>query len=106
MGGVHVAELAKHSQMTPQAMGKILGDLERLDYVKRSIDETDKRAKEIRLTERGRVLAQDSLDVVSQTYDHYATQVGAQQLEDLEQNLRSAVQQLHLQNLPMSWTDP
>ena len=106
MGGVRVAELARHSQVTPQAMGKILRDLERLDYVKRSIDETDKRAKEIRLTERGRVLAQDSLDVVNQTCDHYATKVGAQQLEELEQNLRSAVQQLHLHNLPMSWTDP
>ena len=68
MGDVRVTELAKHSQMTQQAMGKILKDLE--------------------------------------TCDHYATKVGAQQLEDLEHNLRSAVQQLHLHNLPASWTDP
>jgi DNA-binding MarR family transcriptional regulator len=76
-----------------------------MDYVKRSIDDTDKRAKEVQLTERGRVLAQDSLEVVNQTCDHYAGKVGAQQLEDLEQNLRSAVQKLHLHNLPTSWTD-
>ena len=106
MGDVRVTELAKHSQMTQQAMGKILKDLETLEYIKRSIDDSDKRAKEIQLTERGRVLVQDSLEVVDQTCDHYASKVGAQQLEDLEHNLRSAVQQLHLHNLPASWTDP
>jgi len=105
MGDVRVTELARHSQMTQQAMGKILRALEGMDYVKRSIDDTDKRAKEVQLTERGRVLAQDSLEVVNQTCDHYAGKVGAQQLEDLEQNLRSAVQKLHLHNLPASWTD-
>ena len=66
MGDVRVTELARHSQMTQQAMGKILRALERMDY---------------------------------------ASKVGAQQLEDLEQNLRSAVQKLHLHNLPASWTD-
>jgi len=102
MGDVRVTELARHSQITQQAMGKILRDLERLDYVKRSIDDTDKRAKEIQLTEHGRGLAQDSLEVVDQVCDYYASKVGAQQLEDLEQNLRSAVQQLHLHTLPAS----
>ena len=106
MGDVRVTELARHSQMTQQAMGKILRNLERLDYVKRSIDDSDKRAKAIQLTARGRVLVQDSLEVVDQACDHYASKVGAQQLEDLEQNLRSAVQQLHLRKLPTSWTDP
>ena len=76
MGDVRVTELARHSQMTQQAMGKILRALERMDYVKRSIDDTDKRAKEVQLTERGRVLAQDSLEVVNQTCDHYAEQSG------------------------------
>jgi DNA-binding MarR family transcriptional regulator len=52
MGDVRVTELARHSQMTQQAMGKILRDLERLDYVKRSIDDSDKRAKVIQLTTR------------------------------------------------------
>jgi len=106
MGDVRVAELARHSKMTQQAMGKILKDLERLDYVKRSIDDVDKRAKEIQLTARGMILAQDSLDVVNQTYDQYAVKVGLQQLQDFEQSLRSTVHKLHLHNMPTSWTSP
>jgi DNA-binding MarR family transcriptional regulator len=106
MGDVRVAALARHSKMTQQAMGKILKDLERLDYVKRSIDDVDKRAKEIQLTARGIILAQDSQDVVNQTYDQYAIKVGSKQLQDLEQSLRSAVHKLHLHNMPTSWTNP
>ena len=105
MGDVRVTELARRSQVTQQAMGKILKELERLDYVKRDIDGADKRAKEIRLTERGMALAQDSLEVVSQTHDYYANKIGATQLQDLEQSLRSAVQQLKLHNLPATWAD-
>ena len=105
MGDVRVTELARRSQVTQQAMGKILKELERLDYVKRDIDGADKRAKEIRLTERGMALAQDSLEVVSQTHDYYANKIGATQLQGLEQSLRSAVQQLKLHNLPATWAD-
>ncbi|MDX1734993.1 MAG: MarR family transcriptional regulator, partial [Halioglobus sp.] len=53
MGAVRVTELAERAQVTQQAMGKMLKELERLGYIARDIDSGDKRAKEIRLTERG-----------------------------------------------------
>ncbi|MDG2047434.1 MAG: hypothetical protein P8J79_09455 [Halioglobus sp.] len=70
--------------MTPQAIGKILRDLEHLDYVRRSVDDTDKRARKVQLRERGKLLAQSSLDVVSQTCAYYANKVETQSLDNLK----------------------
>ena len=104
-GAVRVTELAERAQVTQQAMGKMLKELERMGYVARDIDGGDKRAKEIRLTERGVALVADSLDVVDQVRADYANKVGARQLDDLEQSLRDAVRKLQLEYLPDSWAD-
>jgi DNA-binding MarR family transcriptional regulator len=76
-----------------------------MGYVARDIDDGDKRAKEIRLTQRGVALAADSLEVVDQVRSHYALKIGAGQLNELEANLRHAVQKLQLDYLPASWAD-
>ena len=103
MGAVRVTELAERAQVTQQAMGKMLKELERTGYVARDIDGGDKRAKEIRLTERGIALAVDSLEVVDQVRAHYELKIGAQPLDALEASLREAVQKLALDYLPESW---
>jgi len=106
MGAVRVTELAERAQVTQQAMGKMLKELERMGYVARDIDDGDKRAKEIRLTQRGVDLAADSLGVVAQVRAYYATKIGAPQLDDLEAQLRDAVCKLQLEYLPESWASP
>jgi DNA-binding MarR family transcriptional regulator len=106
MGAVRVTELARRAQVTQQAMGKILKELERMGYVARDIDEGDKRAKEIRLTQRGIDLTTDSLAVVSEVRAYYGEKIGAAQLDNLEASLRDAVCKLQLQYLPESWVDP
>lgn len=105
MGAVRVTELAERAQVTQQAMGKMLKELERTGYVARDIDGGDKRAKEIRLTQRGMALATDSLEVVNQVRSYYANKIGTQQLEELEQSLRGALHKLQLDYLPESWVD-
>jgi MarR family transcriptional regulator, temperature-dependent positive regulator of motility len=105
-GAVRVTELAERAHVTQQAMGKMLKELERMGYVARDIDGGDKRAKEIRLTQRGVALAGDSLEVVSQVRSYYANKIGAQQLDALEESLRDAVRKLQLEYLPESWLDP
>ncbi len=105
MGAVRVTELAERAQVTQQAMGKMLKELERMGYVARDIDGGDKRAKEIRLTERGAALVADTRDVVNQVRSYYANKIGARQLDDLEQSLRDAVRKLQLEYLPESWVD-
>ncbi len=106
MGAVRVTELAERAQVTQQAMGKMLKELERMGYVSRGVDSGDKRAKEIRLTQRGIDLAQDSLEAVEEVRDYYAGKIGSGDLEELEGRLRDAVRRLELEYLPESWVEP
>lgn len=106
MGAVRVTELAERAQVTQQAMGKMLKELERMGYVARDIDSGDKRAKEIRLTPRGVALAADSKAVIESVRGYYANLIGAQQLDDLEDKLRDGVRKLNLAYLPQCWADP
>jgi DNA-binding MarR family transcriptional regulator len=52
--GNRLTELARGANMTPQAMGELVDELEELGYVRRRPDPTDRRAKLIVLTSRGR----------------------------------------------------
>lgn len=106
MGSVRVTELAERAQVTQQAMGKMLREIERLGYVARDVDESDKRALEIRLTERGIQLARDSMEVVDEVYALYAEKIGEETLSTLESQLRHAIKKLQLEYLPESWVDP
>lgn len=103
MGAVRVTELAQRANVTQQAMGKMLKELERLGYIARDIDAVDKRAKEIRVTELGKQLAKDIVSVGSAVREYYNDKIGAQELTDLESRLRSAVDKLELDYLPESW---
>ena len=105
MGAVRVTELAERAQVTQQAMGKMLKELERMGYVARDIDGGDKRAKEIRLTQKGIDLAEDCLQVVDEVRAHYDEKVGVEQLAELENQLRMAVSKLELEYLPESWVE-
>lgn len=106
MGAVRVTELAERAQVTQQAMGKMLKELERMGYIARDIDAGDKRAKDIKLTERGIALAAVCLEVTAEVQAQYARKIGAERLEQLEADLREAVQRLQLDYLPESWADP
>ena len=52
--GSRLTDLARGANITPQAMGELVDELEDLGYVKRRPDPTDRRAKLIVLTDRGR----------------------------------------------------
>jgi DNA-binding MarR family transcriptional regulator len=53
-GGTRLTALASRANITPQAVGELVDDLERLGYVVRRPDPDDRRAKRIILTDRGR----------------------------------------------------
>ena len=105
MGAVRVTELAERARVTQQAMGKMLKELERMGYIQRGVDDADKRAKEIRLTDKGVQLVADSLVAVQEVKEHYAEKVGIDDLNRLEDGLRDVVRRLDLEYLPESWTD-
>ena len=52
--GSRLTDLARGANITPQAMGELVDELEDLGYVERRPDPTDRRAKLIVLTDRGR----------------------------------------------------
>lgn len=103
MGPVRVSELAERAQITQQAMGKMLKELEHMGYITRSVDHSDKRAREIRLTEQGVKLAADSLAAMDLARSHYQDRIGEAELQALEEQLRAAVEKLELNYLPESW---
>jgi DNA-binding MarR family transcriptional regulator len=51
--GTRLSDLARGANMTPQAMGELVDELEDLGYVRREPDPTDRRAKRIMLTPLG-----------------------------------------------------
>lgn len=56
--GSRLVDLARRANMSPQAMGELVDELEELGYVTRRQDPTDRRAKLIVLTSRGRKAAE------------------------------------------------
>jgi DNA-binding MarR family transcriptional regulator len=52
--GSRLTELARRANITPQAMGELVDELEELGYITRQPDPTDRRAKLIVLTANGR----------------------------------------------------
>ena len=53
-GGARITDLARGANMTPQAMGELVDELEAQYYVVRAPDPADRRAKLVTLTELGR----------------------------------------------------
>ena len=95
MGAVRVTELAEHAHVTQQAMGKMLKELERIGYVVRDIDGSDRRAKKIRPTERGNALIVDIKAVTREAWLYYVARIDESTLIALEHQLADCVRKLN-----------
>lgn len=87
---LRLTELAQRGGITQQAMGKLIKELERIGYVRRTLDPSDRRARQIQLTERGIGLLQDLETVFAEVRIEYAGAIGATELDRMEQQLRTA----------------
>lgn len=103
LGAVRVTELADKAHVTQQAMGKMLKELERIGYVVRDIDGSDRRAKKIRPTERGLDLMHRIVEVTEKIRQFYASQVGEDTLADLEQRLTLCMRKISSDRLTPNW---
>src|SRR2546421_12770807 len=63
--GVRLRDLAACSQLSPPAIGEHVDELERLGYVERVPDPSDRRAKLIRPTERGAAFMQAAYNALA-----------------------------------------
>lgn len=74
--GSRLTDLARGANITPQAMGELVDELEDLGYVERRPDPTDRRAKLIVLTERGQACVAAGMATVDGIEDRIKATLG------------------------------
>jgi DNA-binding MarR family transcriptional regulator len=91
--GSRLTDLARGANMTPQAMGELIDELEVLGYVERRPDPNDRRAKLITLTERGHACIAAgiaTIEGIEQRIDNILGPRGHAQLRSLLSKLLAA----------------
>lgn len=91
LGGIRLTDLADAALMTKQSMGYLVDDLETLGYVERGPDPTDRRAKVVRLTGRGRRVDETVRQVILHIEADWAARLGQQEYEQLTRLLRALI---------------
>jgi DNA-binding MarR family transcriptional regulator len=85
--GSRLTDLAKGANMTPQAMGELVDELEGLGYVLRRPDPTDRRAKLITLTEAGRQCVSAGINTIGDIERRIDAALGVRRHRDLRRML-------------------
>jgi DNA-binding MarR family transcriptional regulator len=86
-GGTRVSVLAERAQMTKQSMAELVAHLERLGYVERVPDPSDRRAKLVRATPRGKQLYAIARDVVAEIEAEWTRRLGKNKMRQLRELL-------------------
>lgn len=89
--GTRLSTLAARANITPQAMGELVDDLERLEYIVRRPDPDDRRAKRIILTERGRACVAVAQRTIAEIEAGLETLLGRRQLGLVHRALRRII---------------
>jgi DNA-binding MarR family transcriptional regulator len=91
MDGTRLTDLATRANMTPQAMGELVDDLEGLGYVRRVPDPSDRRAKLIVPTEIGYGCLQAAFDTIGGIERRLEDLIGPRRLAELRKILSRIV---------------
>ena len=89
--GVRLTALAEAALLTKQSMGYLVDDLEAHGYVERVPDATDRRAKVVRLTARGRAVDTTVRAVIQRVEADWAARLGEGEYRDLTRLLRKLI---------------
>jgi DNA-binding MarR family transcriptional regulator len=85
--GTRVSVLAERAQITKQSMAELVAHLERLGYVERVPDPSDRRAKLVRATTRGKQLYPIARDVVAEIEADWTKRLGKTKMRQLRELL-------------------
>lgn len=91
--GMRLTELAARAEITKQTCGEIVSELEALGYLERIPDPDDRRAKIIRLTDRGVAAQTEARRVFAEIETEWADRFGAERiaaLRDLLEQISAA----------------
>ena len=92
--GIRLTALADAALMTKQSMGYLVDDLAALGYVERVPDPTDRRAKVVRLTARGRAVEETVRKVIRRIEADWAARLGQKEYQHLTRLLRALIARL------------
>jgi DNA-binding MarR family transcriptional regulator len=91
--GVRLTDLARGANMTPQAMGELVDELEGLGYVVRRPDPTDRRAKLITLTKLGRRCVAAGIDTIGEIERRITDALGVRGHRELRRMLLTLLEE-------------
>lgn len=89
--GSRLTDLADRAQLTKQAVGEMVTDLERLGYVERVPDAADGRAKIIRLTGSGGEAQRAAIRIFGEIEAQWAERYGEERIAFLRELLEEIV---------------
>lgn len=92
--GMQVSELTKLARVRKQTMTHTVEELERLGYVSRKPDPTDKRARLVFLTPKGRKIRPLASAAGGRIEEEWAQLIGAKRLEALKVTLSDLLRQV------------
>lgn len=99
-GADSAAELARRLQVSRQAAAKTIAVLESRGYVTTAADPADGRRKRLIVTDRGADLLREGEAVITELRDRWAAEIGAEQLEEIEDQLAVLVGRPALDDAP------
>jgi DNA-binding MarR family transcriptional regulator len=93
--GLRLTDIAARAGIAPQSMGEIVDDLVSKGYLARREDPSDRRAKRIYLTHKGREIAQASRGAVLEAERRISEILGVTKYQEMRRNL-AAIAELDL----------
>jgi DNA-binding MarR family transcriptional regulator len=89
--GSRLTVLAERSGLTKQAIGELVDELERFGYVDRAADPHDRRAKIIRLTQRGVQAQVAAARILRDIEQEWARHLGQDRIDMLRQTVEEVI---------------
>jgi DNA-binding MarR family transcriptional regulator len=86
--GTRITELAERTWLTKATVVHAVDELERLGYVTREPDPSDRRAKLVKPTARAREVEEIAREVIADMRDAWAELIGKKEMDELEAGLR------------------
>jgi DNA-binding MarR family transcriptional regulator len=103
--GSRITDIARAQDVSKNAVGQLVSELEDLGYLERVPDPADGRAKIVRYTDQGVALIADAAAIAERLNAEIANIIGAKRLDDLRSMLADICHQLELGPAPGSVGD-
>lgn len=90
--GIRINDLAEMNGISKQAVSQLANDIEKAGYICRMDDPSDKRSKQLILTDKGRLLVTHTLTATHDVENMLEQHLGEERFRSLKENLRHYAQ--------------